>query len=86
MWGISKYFVIVAFMFFSLGSCTLLEKGFTDHNQQYVPKKPKYQLKDKQGGLPTNVDTLAVYRMVEMYNNGELVYPLPNSDNELQLH
>ena len=64
-----------------LGACSVLKKGYIDNNQQYVPKNPNFKLKDK--GLHTNVDIIVLYRMVEMYTNGNLVYPLLNSNNEL---
>lgn len=44
-------------MSFVFGSCSVLQNGFNDLNGQYVPKKPDYELKDKQGVFPVMLDT-----------------------------
>ena len=59
--------------------CSLLEKGYTNSNKQYVPKKAYFELKDKEGTEIGSIDTLAVYKMVAMYNDGKLIYPLKSS-------
>ncbi|WP_196890509.1 hypothetical protein [Aureivirga marina] len=85
-----KTFFKIIFNFFTIlvlclffGACTILDKGFINHNGQYVPKNPNFKLKNKQGNMVGDIDTLAIYKMVEMYNNGKLIYPLNNSENEL---
>ncbi|MDR2221565.1 MAG: hypothetical protein LBE34_02385 [Flavobacteriaceae bacterium] len=64
-------------------SCSVFQNGMTNHNEQYVPIKPHYKLKDKQEIFPIMLDTIGVYKMTEMYNNGVLVYPISNSRDDL---
>lgn len=73
-------FILMSFIFVS---CSVLQNGFDDHNGQYVPKRPHYKLKDKQGVFPVMLDTTSVYKMVEMYDDGVLIYPLSNANDGL---
>lgn len=72
--------IIVLCLFF--GACSVLEKGLINHNGQYVTKNPNFKLKNKQGNMIGSIDTLAIYKMVEMYNNGNLIYPKNNLSTE----
>jgi hypothetical protein len=68
-----------------LVSCAITQRGFTDHNGQYVPKNPRFKLKDKPGMVVfENLDTSNIYKMVKYYIGDELVYPknyLTNEEN-----
>lgn len=64
-------------------SCTLLQNGYTDSNGHYVPKNPSFKLKDKKGFINTKIDTIGIYKMEKVYNNGNLIYPSLNSNDEL---
>lgn len=65
---------------FILVSCALLENGYTDEHGHYVPKKPSFTLKDKQSTPSSRIDTINIYKMVEMYNDNILIYPLPDTE------
>lgn len=68
--------------FFLFGACSILQNGYTNQYGHYIPKKPKFKLKDKQGVFPIGLDTINVYKMVEMYNNDNLIYPKALLTNE----
>ena len=76
---LKKNIILIVFSFIGMG-CALLDSGYINEHQQYVPKRPKFKLKDKKGGVLTSIDTLSIYRRVEMYNDGKLVYPLPKEE------
>lgn len=78
MGSIVKNGLFILLVCLSIYSCSIFERGYTDHNGQYVPKRPNFKLKDKQGNITKNIDTNAVYKMVEMYNDGKLIYPKNN--------
>jgi len=66
-------FILVSFV---IVSCSLLQNGFTNEYGQYVPKHPRFKLKDKSGfTIPENLDTVNIYRLIERYDGGKLVYP-----------
>ena len=70
---------------FSVLSCGSFDKGFTNHNGQYVPKKPNFKLEDKPNNIiPSNLDTVNIYRLVELYDRGKLIYPKKNLTKEEQ--
>ncbi len=73
--------IIVLCLFF--GACSVLDNGFVNHNGQYVPKHPKFKLKNKQGNVIDGIDTLAIYKRAEVYYEGKLIFPKRNfSKNE----
>jgi len=74
--------IVFILMSFTIASCSVLQNGYTNEYGQYVPKKPRFKLKDKQGIFPAMLDTTNVYKMVEMYNNGKLVFPKSNFSSE----
>lgn len=65
-------FILLSFAFVS---CNVLQNGYTNKYGQYVPKNPRFKLKDKQGVFPVMLDTISVYKMSEMYHSGKLVFP-----------
>jgi hypothetical protein len=67
--------VFIILISFTFVSCSVLQNGYTNEYGQYVPKIPRFKLKDKQGVFPELLDTTNIYRMIEMYNDGNLVYP-----------
>jgi len=80
---ISKLYVLIILISFS--SCSLIgidywfELGEHDENGQYVPKRARFKLKDKPNNIiPATLDTLDIYKLVEMYDNGHMVYPTNN--------
>lgn len=63
----------------SLSACSLFEKGYDNQYGQYVPKHPRFKLKDKHGNtIPQNLDTINIYREFKRYYMGELVQPKGN--------
>lgn len=56
---------------FSLTSC--FEKGFDNAYGIYVPKKPKFELKDKMFLFPSNLDTNSIYVLEKMYYDNKLI-------------
>ena len=75
----------LALFCFSILSCGSLDKGFKDANGQYVPKKPNFKLKDKPNNIiPSNLDTVNIYRLVKLYDRGKLIYPKKNLTKEEQ--
>lgn len=71
-----------------LGIHDFLDSGYVNDEWKYVPKRPNFRLKDKNGFiLPANLDTTHIYRLVERYNFGDKIFPktIPEkivSDNE----
>jgi len=60
----------------SIISCSIFEKGYYDKNNQYVPKNPKFKLKDKSNNIiPANLDTINTYRLHYVYYDGLETYP-----------
>ena len=83
--GTIKNIVFVLFLLMSFTSCSLIgiehwfESGKIDTNGQYVPKRERFRLKDKpNNNIPANLDTVNIYKRVEMYHNGHMVYPTNN--------
>lgn len=68
--------VIILCLFFE--ACAVLESGFIDRNGQYVPKRPKYKLKGKQGNVIFDIDTSSIYKLIGMYDHGNLIFPKNN--------
>lgn len=53
-------------------SCAAWDNGHMV-NGRYTPKKPNYKLKDKLNNIiPSNLDTVSVYRLIASYSNGNL--------------
>lgn len=78
---IQKYvgIIIIAFCLLSAASCRNLKRGYFDANTQFVPKNPKFKLKDKETHiLPTNLDTTNIYRLTKILVGGYEV-PFPDS-------
>ncbi len=80
-----KIHVAIILLALSASSCALIgidhwfDSGKIDQNGQYVPKEEKFKLKDKPNHIiPTNLDILNIYRRVEMYYSGHMVYPNNN--------
>ncbi|HPE41370.1 MAG TPA: hypothetical protein PLI77_09825 [Bacteroidales bacterium] len=83
--GTVKIKIFGLFFLIFFGSCSLIgiehwfEAGKTDANGQYVPKRERYKLKDKpNNNIPINLDTVNIYKRIEMYQNGYMVYPTNN--------
>lgn len=74
--GSIKKPVILIFLLIIFYSCSLLEKGFTNSNNQYVPKKPKFKLKDKPGNtIPPKLDLQNIYILKEsFFDNKPVTY------------
>ena len=59
-----------------LGIHDFLDSGYVNDEWKYVPKRPNFRLKDKNGFiLPANLDTTHIYRLVERYNFGDKIFP-----------
>lgn len=57
---------------FFLTAC--FEKGYDNAYGIYVPKKPKFKLKDKMFMFPTNLDTNSIYVLEESYYDDKLTF------------
>ena len=83
--GAIKFNFLLTLICFSILSCSSFDKGFTDTNGQYVPKKPNFKLKDKpNNNIPINLDVENIYRLVKLYDRGKLIYPKKNLTKEEQ--
>ncbi len=81
--GIAKKNLVIIVLCLFFGACSVLENGYTNKYGQYIPKNPNFKLKNKQGNVIDGIDTLAIYRMVEMYDyRGVLIYPKSNFSSE----
>jgi len=70
-----KGFLIFIFTI-SIISCSIFEKGYDDKYNQYVPKHPNFKLKNKSNNIiPTNLDTINIYRLHYVYYDGLETYP-----------
>jgi hypothetical protein len=54
-----------------LGACSVLENGYMNQYGIYVPKHPKFKLKDKPGVQPKDLDTTNIYVLAEWYHDGQ---------------
>lgn len=71
-------FLIITLLL-SAYSCKNLKRGYIDANTQFVPKNPKFKFKDnKKHNLPTDLDTVNVYRLSKILVGGYEV-PFPDS-------
>ena len=77
--------VIVFFITVLLTSCGLLgidvffDRGYVNEHNQYVPKVPNFKLKDKpKNRIPTQLDTVNLYRLAKEYHGGVEVYSIDN--------
>lgn len=70
----SKKNVVIMVLCLFFGACSLFKKGLINHNGQYVPKNPNFKLKNKQGNMIGGIDTLTIYKMVEMYNRAPIAF------------
>lgn len=81
---ILKEFFIIGTLSLCLFSCEIFRLGYTDLNNQYVPKKPKFKLKDKSNNeFPDNLDTINVYMLKESYYQGKAHPALDDKYSEL---
>ncbi len=71
--GAVNYKIILLAICLMLGSCLVLEKGYVNEYGHYVPKHPRFKLKNKQGVFPVMLDTTAVYKLIDIYNKGQKV-------------
>src|SRR5436189_2998827 len=79
---ITKAGIILSISLF-LSSCGILfTTGYDDENNQWVPKRPRFKLKDKPGNiLPRGLDTINVYKLIKIYFDNQQEYPvLTNND------
>lgn len=60
-----------------LGSC--IESGYYNKYGIYVPKKPKYRLKDKSFVFPPQLDTINVYKYVYLEHMGKVGFSLKDN-------
>ncbi len=75
-----KHFIIPILLFASLflltASCAMLSSWHNNEYGQLVPDKPAYRLKDMPGlVIPPNLDTGAVYHLVEKWSGNTKVFP-----------
>ncbi len=63
--------IFISALFF-LTAC--FEKGYDNAYGIYVPKKPKFKLKDKIFMFPTNLDTNSIYVLEESYYDDKLTF------------
>ena len=56
-----------------------MQKGYTDTNGQYVPKKPNFKLKDKPNHDLGNLDTINIYKHYQSYYQGKR-HPSPDDE------
>lgn len=60
--------------------CNPFSSGFYNANNQYVPKKPKFQLKDKPGLiLPEFLDLENLYQLDQKIYRGTVIYPIDSN-------
>jgi len=80
MGRIKLIFILISFLTLTFISCSLLkieklfERGKTADNGQYVPKKERFRLKDKNGHIfPVKLDTSNIYKLVAIqdYNSNK---------------
>lgn len=76
-----KYMIMFVLMF--MVSCSFTKNWYINEYGYYVPKNPKYQLKDKQGVFPENLDTTNIYKTVKIFEDGELIYPIDDIKKEV---
>lgn len=63
---------IITISFLLLSSCNLFERGYVDKNGQYVPKNPKFELKDVfSGEIPGLTDSNIVFVLDKHIYNGK---------------
>ena len=64
-----------------LFSCGIFNSGYYDSNQQYRPKNPKFQLKDKSGFfVPSLLGIDHIYKLESKVYLGKEIYPVSSSD------
>ncbi len=63
--------IFISALFFLTGC---FEKGYDNAYGIYVPKKPKFKLKDKIFTFPANLDTNSIYILEESYYDNELTF------------
>lgn len=68
--------LLLFLIFTNLTSCKLLDNGFFDENNQYVPKNPKYELKNNFNKGSITIDTASVYKLIKAYEDDALIYPI----------
>ena len=74
--GSIKY-LLYLFAFSLLVSCALLQRGYYNEYDQYLPKKDCYKLKDKADlQIPYDLDLLNIYSLKEKYYRGKQYYPI----------
>ncbi len=57
-------------------ACGFLNNGFYNEYGQFVPKRPRFKLKDKpQNKIIENIDTVNVFKLSKMYYEGKEIYP-----------
>ena len=76
----------------SMSSCSLIgidhwfEFGKIDENGQYVPKHERFKFKDKPNHvIPSVLDTINIYKLVEAHRKGYMVYPINTYSQESYL-
>lgn len=65
-------FIAITLLFIS---CDALSSGYINEHKQYVPKRPKFQLKGELSKSKRMVDTEAVYQLVLDFQDGDTLYP-----------
>jgi len=65
-------------------SCSLFKTGYIDGNQQYVPKTPRFKLKDKKNNIiPYNLDTTNIYKLYRTDYRGKVHPSIDDKYSEL---
>ena len=79
MLRLTKYIkrgLLILIFTISILSCSIFEKGYYNEYNEYVPKHPNFKLKDKANNIiPTNLDTINIYRLHYKYYDGLETYP-----------
>ena len=72
-----RWYLIVFFGCLCFYSCSFLSNGKYDDYGRWVPKHPRYRLKDKKGFVfPKQLDTTNIYKLEAIYDSSYgLVYP-----------
>lgn len=81
--SLKKTYLILAIVS-GLYACSFLEKGYDDANGQYIPKRPRFKLKDKPGNIiPLNLDTNNIYKVYERYERNKIHPSLEDTSSGL---
>lgn len=69
------YFLLTITVSLILTSCSILQNGYFNDMGQYVPKRPRFELIDKEGMAYGEIDTIHFYKRTLQTLEGSQVYP-----------